>query len=149
MEAIGNLTGGVAHDFNNLLGIIIGNLDLLTERQAVDPELGQLTREALDAALRGAGLTQRLLAFARRQPLQPKRIELNEIVARISKLLGRTLGEDIEVTLDLADGVWPHREIEKSRAEDGLEGVAPESQGGRRRRCSHSNSRTDVTTFCL
>ena len=107
MEAIGNLTGGMAHDFNNLLGIIIGNLDLLRERQKVDPGSEELAREALDAALRGADLTQRLLAFARRQPLQPQRIDVNELVARISKLLSRTLGENFEITLDLADGVWP------------------------------------------
>lgn len=107
MEAIGNLTGGMAHDFNNLLGVIIGNLDLLSERQIADPESEALAREALDAALRGADLTQRLLAFARRQPLQPQRIDVNELVARISKLLSRTLGENFEITLDPADGVWP------------------------------------------
>jgi PAS domain S-box-containing protein len=107
MEAIGNLTGGMAHDFNNLLGIIIGNLDLLRERQKVDLESEEFAREALDAALRGADLTQRLLAFARRQPLQPQRIDVNELVTRITKLLSRTLGDNFEITLDLADGVWP------------------------------------------
>ena len=71
MEAIGNLTGGMAHDFNNLLGIIIGNLDLLRDQQSGGPDADELRGEALDAALRGAGLTRRLLAFARLQPLQP------------------------------------------------------------------------------
>ena len=72
MEAIGNLTGGMAHDFNNLLSIIIGNLDFLAERLPGRPELEEFVKAALDAALQGADLTQRLLAFARRQPLQPQ-----------------------------------------------------------------------------
>ena len=111
MEAIGNLTGGMAHDFNNLLGVIIGNLDLLRGRPwgggAIDPEIEQLSGEALDAALRGAELTRRLLAFARRQPLQPQRIEINAHVAGISKLVERTLGDDVEIKLDLGADVWP------------------------------------------
>ena len=107
MEAVGNLTGGMAHDFNNLLCIIIGNLDLLRERQAGDVEADELTREALEAALRGSDLTRRLLAFARRQPLQPQRIDVDELVAGTSKLLSRILGEDIEITLDQSDQVWP------------------------------------------
>ena len=106
MEAIGNLTGGMAHDFNNLLGVIVGNLELLRERQAGDLE-AELAREALDAALSGADLTRRLLAFARRQPLQPGRANINELIARISKLLDRTLGEEIEISLELGTEVWP------------------------------------------
>lgn len=111
MEAIGNLTGGMAHDFNNLLGVIIGNLDLLRGKLASgavgDPETDQLSGEALDAALRGAELTRRLLAFARRQPLQPLRIDINQHVSEISKLVGRTLGNDIEIKLALGTNVWP------------------------------------------
>jgi PAS domain S-box-containing protein len=111
MEAIGNLTGGLAHDFNNLLGIIIGNLDLLRARPgagiAKDPNLDQLTSEALDAALRGADLTRRLLAFARRQSLQPQRIDLNELIEGISKLLRRTLGANIDIKLNLDPLAWP------------------------------------------
>jgi PAS domain S-box-containing protein len=107
MEAIGNLTGGMAHDFNNLLGIIIGNLDLLRDRQSGDPEADEITSEALDAALRGADLTRRLLAFARRQPLQPARTDVNALIAGIIKLLERTLGEEIQITLDLNPDTWP------------------------------------------
>ena len=111
MEAIGNLTGGMAHDFNNLLSVIIGNLDLVKGRRSAgvvpDSEIDELTGEALEAALRGASLTQRLLAFARRQPLQPQRIEVNRLVAEISELVDRTLGEDIEVRLNLSAEVWP------------------------------------------
>jgi len=107
MEAIGSLTGGMAHDFNNLLGIIIGNLDLLRDRPTHDLEAEELTRDALDAAVRGADLTRRLLAFARRQPLQPEPTDVNKLVAGIGKLLDRTLGEQISITLKLGDGLWP------------------------------------------
>ncbi len=71
MEAIGNLTGGMAHDFNNLLSVVIGNLDLLQDRVKSDPEAMALSESALQASMRGAELTRRLLAFARRQPLRP------------------------------------------------------------------------------
>jgi PAS domain S-box-containing protein len=107
MEAIGNLTGGMAHDFNNLLGVIIGNLDLLRLRHAGSPIGDELVSEALDAAKRGAELTHSLLAFAPRQPLQARRIAVNETVTEIAKLLLRVLGERVEVTLDLAPEVWP------------------------------------------
>ncbi len=107
MEAIGSLTGGMAHDFNNLLGVIVGNLDLLRGRPGLDAGAEELAGEALDAALKGADLTQRLLAFARRQPLQPRRLAVNDVVENISRLLARTVGEAIEIRLDLGDGVWP------------------------------------------
>lgn len=107
MEAIGNLTGGIAHDFNNLLGIVIGNLDLVRPLVNSNGTADAFVGEALEAALRGADLTRRLLAFARRQPLQPKRLEINELVAGIVKLLMRTLGENIEISLALAGDAWP------------------------------------------
>ena len=107
MEAIGNLTGGLAHDFNNLLSVIIGNLDLLREELVDRPEPDGLANEALSAALRGAELTKRLLAFARKQPLQPRRVEVNELVEGLSKLLSRTIGDNIELRHKLGKGVWP------------------------------------------
>jgi two-component system, chemotaxis family, CheB/CheR fusion protein len=107
MEAIGNLTGGMAHDFNNLLGVVIGNIDLLRELRKGDLDLDELTREALDAAFRGADLTRRLLAFARQQPLRPQRVDVNALVSGITWLLSRTLGEDVEITLDLFPELWP------------------------------------------
>jgi signal transduction histidine kinase len=107
MEAIGNLSGGMAHDFNNLLGIIIGNLDVMRDHTKENADLDDLAESALDAALRGAELTRRLLAFARRQPLKPARIEVNDLVGGITKLLTRTLGEDVVVTLNLAPDLWP------------------------------------------
>jgi signal transduction histidine kinase/CheY-like chemotaxis protein len=107
MEAIGNLSGGMAHDFNNLLGVVIGNLDLLCDSEGVGGEVLELAREARDAALRGADLTRRLLAFARRQPLQPRRVDPNELVAGAVKLLRPLLGEHIEIALDLGRDLWP------------------------------------------
>jgi two-component system sensor kinase FixL len=83
MEAVGQLTGGLAHDFNNLLAIIIGNLDMLREMRADDPVTDELVRDALESALRGADLTRRLLAFARRQPLQPEQVDINEVIGAI------------------------------------------------------------------
>ena len=107
MEAIGTLTGGMAHDFNNLLTVIIGNTDLLRDLRTDDPTVDELTGMVLDAGLRGADLIRRLLAFARQQPLQPRRVYVNELVSGISRLLSRTLGEDIEISLDLSAEVWP------------------------------------------
>ena len=107
MEAIGNLTGGMAHDFNNMLGVVIGNLDLLRPLLPPRSEQLELADESLEAALRGAELTRRLLAFARRQPLAPQRVALNDLVSNIVKLLERTLGEQIVIALDLASSVWP------------------------------------------
>ncbi|MFN4089457.1 MAG: ATP-binding protein, partial [Alphaproteobacteria bacterium] len=110
MEGIGQLTGGVAHDFNNLLTIIIGNLESLqrhVDRGDSDPE--RLTRwieNAHRGAQRAASLTQRLLAFSRRQPLEPRPIDANRLVAGMSDLLRRTLGETIEVETVLAGGLW-------------------------------------------
>jgi PAS domain S-box-containing protein len=107
MEAIGNLTGGMAHDFNNMLGVIIGNIDLLRDIKHDDPDVEELTCEALDAAFRGADLTRRLLAFARQQPLQPQCVDVNTLVQGITRLLSRTLGEDIEISLHLSPELWP------------------------------------------
>jgi len=106
LDAVGRLTGGMAHDFNNLLGVIIGNLDmLLADPGAADADA--MAKDALDAAVRGADLTRRLLAFARQQPLQPQKVDINDLVAGIMKLLSRTLGENIEIALDLGDDIWP------------------------------------------
>jgi signal transduction histidine kinase/ActR/RegA family two-component response regulator len=107
MDAIGQLTGGMAHDFNNLLGVIVGNLDLLLLTGGLGPGQDELVGDAREAALRGADLTSCLLAFARRQPLQPERIAVNSLVANTVGLLARTLGENIPITVDLADDLWP------------------------------------------
>ena len=105
MEAVGQLTGGLAHDFNNLLAIVIGNLDLLEEEFTSGSHARECIEEALAAALRGSELTRQLLAFSRRQPLSPKEVDLNELVAGMSTLWRRTLTESIEVRVHLSDSL--------------------------------------------
>jgi PAS domain S-box-containing protein len=112
MEAIGQLTGGVAHDFNNLLTLVIGGLDLI-ERQL--PALGEAPglerirraqRAAMEGARRAAKLTQHLLAFARRQPLAPRVLDLNRVVEDVAEMLRRTLGEQVALETLLAGDLW-------------------------------------------
>jgi PAS domain S-box-containing protein len=108
MEAIGQLTGGIAHDFNNLLTGILGSLDLVRRRLAAN-EPGDIQRfmeAASTSALRAAGLTHRLLAFARRQPLDTRANDINRLVAGMQDLLDRTLGEQIELKLMFAGDLW-------------------------------------------
>ena len=107
MEAVGQLTGGVAHDFNNLLQIIVGNLEIL--QRNLPPESARLVRaagNAMTGARRAASLTQRLLAFARRQPLDPKPLHINMLVNGMSDMIERTLGETIAVETVLSAGLW-------------------------------------------
>jgi PAS domain S-box-containing protein len=110
MEGIGRLTGGVAHDFNNLLTVIIGNLEALGRQlQDAEPDTERLKRSAEHAmrgARRAASLTQRMLAFSRQQPLEPKSIDVGRLVAAMSDLLRRTLGEQVSVETVLAGGLW-------------------------------------------
>lgn len=107
MESIGQLTGGIAHDFNNMLAIVIGSLDIAERRFASDPERTlKAIGHAREGANRAASLTQRLLAFARRSPLQPQPIDGNQLVANMSELLRRTLGEGIGLQTVLAGGLW-------------------------------------------
>src|SRR6185369_432836 len=106
MEAVGQLTGGVAHDFNNILTVIIGMTELLSDELVGNAQLMPIVDAIDEAASRGAQLTQRMLAFARKQPLQARNIDLNEIVARAVTMLQRTLGEDIALKSVLADGLW-------------------------------------------
>lgn len=109
MEALGQLTGGVAHDFNNLLAIIQGNVEFLEDQT----ELAQTAREALDdckeAVDLGAQLTGRLLAFARRQPLEPVSVDLSNLVFSMSELLQRSLGEGIAINVNIDRGLWRAR----------------------------------------
>jgi PAS domain S-box-containing protein len=107
LEAIGQLTGGIAHDFNNLLAVVIASLDVLRGELEEQTLAYELAGDALDAALRGAELTSRLLAFARRQPLRPEQCDVNATIGAMMKLLGRTLGDDISIELSLAPDLWP------------------------------------------
>ncbi|HVJ52914.1 MAG TPA: PAS domain S-box protein [Aliidongia sp.] len=108
MEAIGQLTGGLAHDFNNLLTGVTGNLDLLKLRMAQGrvADADRYVEAAQSAAGRAAALTHRLLAFARRQTLDPKRVDANRLVLEMRDLLDRTMGPEIDVNLILCDGLW-------------------------------------------
>jgi len=109
MEAIGQLTGGIAHDFNNLLMGITGAMDILRRRIAAGryEDTERFMDAATASANRAAALTHRLLAFARRQPLAPKPFEINQLVWGMEDLLRRTLGEQVEMTTDLAADLWP------------------------------------------
>jgi two-component system cell cycle sensor histidine kinase/response regulator CckA len=101
MEAVGRLSGGVAHDFNNLLAVILGFGDMLLRSLPPDARFERYCGEILKAANRGAGLTRQLLAFSRQQTLQPKVIDLNAVVSESEKMLGRLLGEDVELVTSL------------------------------------------------
>jgi len=106
MEAIGHLTGGVAHDFNNLLQVIRGNLELIAPDVADRPAAAQRLRNAVHGADRAAQLTRQLLAFARRQPLEPKVVNLGRMMGDMADMLRRMLGESIAVETILAEGLW-------------------------------------------
>jgi signal transduction histidine kinase/ActR/RegA family two-component response regulator len=107
MEAIGQLTGGVAHDFNNLLAVIVGNVDLLEETLEPGSSQRVFTREALAAANRGASLTDRLLAFSRKQALDPRPIGVNDLLKSMTGLLERTLGETIQLRFEMSASTAP------------------------------------------
>jgi PAS domain S-box-containing protein len=106
MEAVGQLTGGIAHDFNNLLAVVIGNLELLMQALDKAGRPRDLAMRAMGAAERGATLTQRLLAFSRRQALQPRAVDLGKLINGLADLLRRTLGEAIDLETVSAAGLW-------------------------------------------
>ena len=107
LESMGQLTGGVAHDFNNLLTVILGNAELLTEQIGANAAQRALAETIMGAAQRGADLTQRLLAFARKQALDPKVTDVNRLLADLDGLLKRALGEHIEIAFVRGAGLWP------------------------------------------
>ena len=107
MEAIGQLTGGVAHDFNNLLTVMLGNLELIQEQIGEDHKVSPWIADALSAGKSGSDLTYRLLAFSRRQALEPESTDINQRIAKFVPLIRRTIGEAIEIRQKLADSVWP------------------------------------------
>jgi signal transduction histidine kinase/ActR/RegA family two-component response regulator len=97
MDAIGQLTGGIAHDFNNILTVIIGMIEIVAEEVAEEPQIVALAKTISQAADRGAELTQRLLAFARKQPLRPREVDVNALIVEATTLLRASLGEQIEI----------------------------------------------------
>jgi len=106
-EAIGHLTGGMAHEFNNLLTVILGNAEILSEKLQDNPESRALANMILEASERGAELTQRLLAFARRQPLAPRSVNVERMINGLNSLLRRTLGEHVEIGLVCHSELYP------------------------------------------
>ena len=123
MEAIGQLTGGIAHDFNNLLAVVIGNLDLLLLTLPPDGPERALADQAIEASERGAALTGRLLAFARRQTLRPAPTGVASLVAGMEPLLRRAVGEAIEIESAVAEGLWPAL-IDPSQLENAILNLA-------------------------
>jgi signal transduction histidine kinase len=108
MEAVGQLTGGIAHDFNNLLAGIVGSLDLMRMRiaQGRTEDIERYLEGAMTSANRAASLTHRLLAFSRRQPLAPRPVNANELIASMEELLRRTTGPSVQIELGLEAGLW-------------------------------------------
>lgn len=135
MEAIGQLTGGIAHDFNNLLGVVLGNLQLLERNLQDQPAMSRKIHTAMRAAVRGADLTRRLLAFARRQILAPAVLDLNRQLAGITDLMQRTLGESVEVRMVQTPQLW-HTRVDSGQFENAILNLAINArdamtQGGR------------------
>ena len=118
VDAIGKLTGGVAHDFNNLLAVTLSNLELLND-QVEDPEQKQLIKNSVDATIRGSDLTRNMLSFARRAPLEPTVVDLNQLVQNMQNWIERTLPSTIEVETSLFADLW-ETEVDPSSAESGL-----------------------------
>ncbi|MDP6475459.1 MAG: ATP-binding protein [Alphaproteobacteria bacterium] len=123
MEAVGQLTGGVAHDFNNLLTVIMSTLELLRDDGENDSARNKMIDRGVGAVQRGAALTHRLLAFSRKQTLVPTAIDSNILVSDMTDLLGRTLGEKIEIRSNGADGLWACQ-ADQSQLENALLNLA-------------------------
>jgi signal transduction histidine kinase/ActR/RegA family two-component response regulator len=139
MESIGQLTGGIAHDFNNMLAIVTGSLDMAKRRLTGQehPKVLACIDNAAEGARRAAVLTARLLAFSRQQPLEPQAIDANKLVAGMSELLSRTIGEHIHVETVLGAGLW-HAFADPAQLENALinlavnarDAMAPDGPGG-------------------
>ncbi|MFA8388353.1 MAG: PAS domain S-box protein [Pelagibaca sp.] len=123
LEAVGQLTGGVAHDFNNLLTIIMGNTEMLQNSLEEDSPLRRFADASAVATDRAAELTNRLLAFSRKQVLRPQVLDVNSVIADFEDMLRRTLGGDIDIEIDLADEIWPS-EIDLAQAEAAILNLA-------------------------
>lgn len=121
LHAIGQLTGGIAHDFNNILAVVLGNSELLLEEMgSLDMELA---REIREAAVRGATLTSRLLAFARKQPLDPRPTDANRLLRELDPLIRRTIRENIDYELISAGGLWK-AQVDRSQLENAVLNLA-------------------------
>ncbi len=123
MDSVGQLTGGVAHDFNNLLQVISANLELLALRTAGDERLARYVSNALDGVQRGAKLASQLLAFARRQPLEPKVLNVGRLIQGMEDMLRRTIGASVEIETVVSDGLW-HCHVDPVQVENALLNLA-------------------------
>jgi len=119
MEAIGQLTGGLAHDFNNLLTVIIGNLAALQDHRPDDAGVNEFVEPALQSARRGVQLIKRLLTFSRQQPLEPKAVDIGQLIVNLGKLVRRSLPESIAVSTDLG-GTTLHALVDPGQLESAL-----------------------------
>jgi PAS domain S-box-containing protein len=123
LEAVGQLTGGIAHDFNNLLAVVLGNLELAAKRAPSDPRLQALLDNAIQAAQRGAALTQRMLAFARRQDLKPEPVDVPDLVLGMAELLRRSIGPSVRIETHFPLGL-PHARVDANQLELALLNLA-------------------------
>ena len=151
MDAIGKLTGGMAHDFNNLLGVVMGNVDLAARKLEADDPLRKRLETIRKASESGADLTKRMLAVARRQPLQPKATNINRIIEEMSDILPRTLGPDVEIRYSVRENI-PAVLIDKSGLENVILNLAINSRdampnGGEFRICTDIVHLTESNPF--
>ena len=123
MQAVGQLTGGVAHDFNNLLTVILGNLDEIRDQLDEAPDTHELIVQVQLAATQAAELTQRLTAFSRQQPLQPRAVDVGRLIASLESLLRRTLGVDVAIEVRLGEQLWAC-EVDPTQLENALLNLA-------------------------
>ena len=123
LEAVGQLTGGIAHDFNNLLAVILGNLELANKRAPDDPRLRLLLGNTMQAAQRGAALTQRMLAFARRQDLKPQPVDVPELVLGMAELMRRSIGPSVKIETRFPLGL-PRARVDANQLELSLLNLA-------------------------
>ncbi|MGO4524304.1 response regulator [Microvirga sp. 2MCAF35] len=123
LEAVGRLTGGIAHDFNNMLSVVIGNLDLLKKSIQGNEKAERRVRMALESAQHCADLTYRLLTFSRRQALQVSTIDVTSLMPSLLELMRRTLGEQVNASLHLEDGIWPIQ-VDRAQLEAALLNLA-------------------------
>ena len=119
MEAVGQLTGGIAHDFNNILGVVLANVQLVKRKLPDDERLHRQIDRALDAVRRGADLTKRLLAFSRRQQLEPRVIDVGRLSEELLTLIRRSIGRAIKIDVRKAVNLWPAR-VDPSELENAL-----------------------------
>jgi PAS domain S-box-containing protein len=148
LEAVGQLTGGVAHDFNNLLTVILGNLELIGDQPQAGAGLNRQLAAVQRAAQRGADLTRHLLAFARRQALDPRDTDVNKLLLGLRELIERTIGENVEVGMMPADELWT-ASIDPAQLESSLLNLAINArdamQGGGKLTIETANATLDAT----